>query len=193
MQSSIRAVMAVYYNINKYMNRKRYIDSDQIDLLKDINEFHYQRISEYTKKHCQKVYNDIENHFYSYKDLALYIACEYLYENKFSWQNVNDKNINRIKDLFSESRYFLDQQLIVELNEKLNFEKISEYFKLNHDGISIIYNLITHEKHYISPLFFLKFEKIAIKNDVEFIPSKDYIYFIKTIKLIKTILTNKHF
>jgi len=188
--SSPLMVLSIVTNISKAVNKKS-TDYSTLNIYKLSHQFHYDRSPEYIKQICKKIYNDIENHFYSYRDLALFIACDFLYNQKNSWKSIDVKNINIVKEMFTESRFLIDQQTIIEINKKTGFEKLSQYFQLNSDGISVMYDLVMHKKHFISPLFYLKYEKISIQNDVDFIPSECYIYFIKLTKLIKNILTTK--
>jgi hypothetical protein len=191
MQNSKLLPLSIITNIKKFVDAKRKIN-ENFDVYKLTHEIHYNKSRQLIKDKCTQVYNEIENHYYNHRDFALFVCCEYLYNNSFSWKNIDFKNINIVKDLFSESRFLLDQQMIIDMNEQTKFERLSQYFKLNNNGISIIYNLIIHEKKFISPLFFIKYEKL-IKNesDVDSIPSEDYIYFIKLTKLLKLIITNK--
>ncbi len=153
---------------------------------------HYNRQKDLIKKYCFRIYNDIENSYYSYKDLTIATLSLYYNHEIFkynSYKYLTDKYINIIKDKFSTEQYSKDKKFIENLNKNkgISFKKNEDFFILREGGQSIIYDLI--KKQYISPIFFIK-----LLNKFKFetkLMSKDYIRFERITKKIKEVIEEK--
>ena len=190
MGSSPVLVLSIEYNIRKFLKSKR-SNIDTLNIYKETSIYHFKRSKQYIVSNCKRIYNDIENHYYTYKDLAIFILDSYIINGKFNWGLVNVKNINSIKDFYNQSRFLVDQQTILEIAKNLKIKKMSKFFEIKENGNSVIYDLIIHEKRFISPIFHIKYENIALEALNNSTRSEDYEFFTKIIKIIKKILTKQ--
>jgi len=193
MQNSILQVFSVYQNVNRLIKSKN--APSYFDIFKSASIIWYNRSHPNIKRFCERVYNEIENHFYSLEEFALTILVENIYNKRCELSSLTSKNINSTKDIFSKERFLLDQQLILDMNAQTHVKSLADYFSINRMGVSIVYELIMHEKRFLSPYFFLRYEDKAIQEmeecDKMVQPSEEYNKFKRVINIIKLILTTK--
>jgi hypothetical protein len=87
----------------------------------------------------------------------------------------------------------MDKQLLMEMNAQTQLNGLADYFRINRLGISIMYELIMHEKRFLSPYFYLRFEDKAIsemESDEKMNePSEEYRRFSRVLNIMKVALT----
>jgi len=178
-ESSSLKVFSIYQNFIRWQKGK----DVPFDKLHSITWFN--RSGDYLKNQCKKVYNEIENSRFNYQDFSLFLLHNSIFNTKLKWADVNTKNINVIKNLYTEAQFIIDQQFILELDKKLNFKDISVYFKINRDGRNFVYDELIM-KNRVSPLFY-----IMLENDVDetsdFKEAEELKKFKRIIKKIKKI------
>lgn len=180
MQSSVLRVYSIIFNIVNIVKKKRNI---KIDVL--VYKGQFEKVREYYKIHCKRIFNEIENSFYSYKDLKLFVLYSYLFVKWPNIKNINKKNIKEVKLLFSKNRLEEDKKYFLEINKRVKLNDLEKYFIIK-EGVSIVYNLI--KKKLLSPIFWIKYSSIVDNFEGESIEHK---YFRRICNLIKSILTER--
>jgi hypothetical protein len=171
----------VYYY---YLNIKNRINVSDKDMVENLSAFLYEKAKEYTKILCKKIYNDIENNLLSYKDLRLYLLYSFLFEPKFFLNKYSLKDVNLIKNLFTDEQYKKDKIFVISLSKNIRFNSMEQYLTHNNKGTTYCYNLIKDK--YISPIFWLKWRKYyenmkQINNE-----NKEHKRFRKILKIIES-------
>jgi len=191
MNNSVLQVFSIYQNIKKLVKSKHLVT--YYDVYRTVSRVWFSRSPEPIKIMSQKIYNDIECHFYTLEDFALTCLLEFLYNNKCDLKMLNHENINNTRELFSKERFVLDKQLLMEMNAQTQLNGLADYFRINRLGNSIVYELIMHEKRFLSPYFFLRFEVKATDemsaDEKMNEPSEEYRRFSRVINIIKASLT----
>jgi hypothetical protein len=190
MQSSPILVLSIEYNIRKFLKSKN-ANIEKLNIYKQTSSYHYKRSREYIITNCKRIYNDIENHFYTYKDFAIFILDSYIIKSKFQWHLVNSKNINITRSFYNQARFSKDEKMILEIAKNLKIKNLNKFFEIKENGNSILYDLIIHEKRFISPIFHIKYENIVFENLNENTKSERYKLFTKLTKIIKKILSKQ--
>lgn len=165
------------------------ISSEFFDLekiYKKIHVFGLNRSRSAFKSAVSRIYNEIENGFYDHSQLILCYIHEALFEEDYlvDISKLNRTSIKKILKLYSEKQLELDKQFILNINQKLDL-KIRDFFKINSDGESIVFNLI--KKKYIHPNFYLYFSKKLLTRKPENINlvTVDYLQFWRLCEIIK--------
>jgi hypothetical protein len=164
MENSSRLVFSVVKNLESLCKRvsKKKVDYDIKNLFKSFSNVGYSKVKESNKTFCARIYSDIENNYYSYKDLIIYCVYKSIFGETFGLYNINRKSIHNVKKLFSKKRLKEDKEFIKKVNEKLKIKKLKEYFDINLDGENIAYSLVKDKV--ISPIFYLQYYKKYLTN-----------------------------
>lgn len=121
--------------------------NDKLNIWQLVSKAGYQRAPVYIVKECKRVYNEISNCYYTYRQIVLYMTYSYLIDGKVpSINNIRHKNIKEVMRLFSTKQHRLDKKFVKEILEKTQLTDRGEIIK------ALI--PLTKEK-YISPMFFL--------------------------------------
>jgi hypothetical protein len=180
-KNSSLKIFSIIKNINKFVNNEK----DVPDFFKIQSQLWFNRSSDHLKNHCKRIYSDLESNLYKQKDLALYILYTYIFDYKLDYSKITEKNINKVKNLFTKQRIEKDQKFILELSEKTKLSELSDYFKLNSSGSNIMYDLVI--KEYISPIFYIDYEDCV--SEIDYTKANDYLQnFKKIITKLKQIL-----
>jgi len=141
-------VFSFYKNVLLYVDKNK-----KIKITSFRSQPEYLRQSAFIKRHCTRIYNEIENGFYSYKDLTmafLFIS----YRSKIKLDEINVKLMKKILAHFTDRQLKEDKRFVQELNQELSFTNIKQYFKFL-SGECIIYELFL--KGLISPMLLIQF------------------------------------
>jgi len=167
--------------INKLYNElESSLDVSNIEnqIFKYVAQSSFRYADSYTKMYCSKIYNNIENGYYTHKQFVI----AYMYESLFVSKKIRIKNLNlnrikEIKKLFTRKQFNADVDFLISINKSLNITKVQDYFKINNNGENIVYNLI--KKGFISPIFYMYYYKKIFTNDKQSIDSKskEYLHF----------------
>jgi hypothetical protein len=95
----------------------------------------------FIKDQCYRVYNEIENSFYSYSDVVAFLIYESLWHDDVKLPEVNSESINNFKALFTDVQLLKDRRMIDKINKQANLKDIKEYFYIRENGESLIYRL----------------------------------------------------
>jgi len=164
------------------------LDIDKDKLFKMVNTQGYNRVrnTPYGKIY-KKIYNDIENGYYTHDDLIIFYIYKLIFSDDVKLPEIRYKNIKEIKKLFTEKQLKIDEKFILEIKNELKINNVIGFFKINIDGENIAYNLIKNK--YISPIFYLKYYKRYLTKNKEnnIFRNEDFIRFEKLINIINII------
>jgi len=181
LKSSSLLVFSIYHNVNKVIKRKKYKDTDLFKLV-------YPKLYEsnsYNKHNCIRIYNDIENNFYTYRDFLITLLYQYIFTNKsIQLKNINEKLIIKTSLLFGKKELEKNKKIVLSINKNTIFNTLQDYFKINKDKESYVYLLIKNK--YISPIFWIKYDYLFDENGQKYIESQEHFRFRKICKYIKS-------
>ena len=141
---------------------------------------------DFLKTPYKRIWNNIENNKYTFKQLQLCICYASLMNEK-PINVINEEYINNNIHFFSKKQLKIDTHIIYNLNKKFNITEIKDYFTLDSTGKTIIFNLIM--KKYISPLYYIVYsKKVNATNNIQYIENKDHIKFRRIISIIEYVL-----
>lgn len=170
---SSQLVYSLVFNINNIV-KKNYFDND-INLFQNFyfngNENitttpMWKKCRESVVTKCNKIYRDIENRFYDYKDVVMFGFHNQLLKKSFCVFDINRESVNEVKKIYTKNQLEKDKEKLIIISKKTNVKGIEEFVKIREDGSSILKELI--DRKYISPMFFLYLkEKKVLTNEIE--------------------------
>jgi hypothetical protein len=157
-RSSIWRVFSILKNVEKISKGKI------INNIDDLVAYQwYERAPKYVVDRCGRIYNEIENHWYTYQDFIIYVLYLYLFEEKLDYKKLKYDGIKIILEKLTKKEIKKDQEKLKQINQEVKLKNITEYFKIKSDGEPIIFKLI--EQEIISPMFFIKYKKYIDGDD----------------------------
>lgn len=182
MKSSSLMVFSIIKNVEKFLESNK-----DVNIFKEQSIVWYSNNPDFIKNICKRIYNEIENHFYSYYDFAIYLLYNAIFYGKTEIKLINHKDINKASELFTNEQLRRDEQFILDLNDVLKFD-IADYFKINRNGGCILYDDIVMKKR-VSPLFYMEYsEHVETENREQ---NEELKQFIKVTNKIREILKIK--
>lgn len=188
-KNSVIQICSLILNSKTLFERNRRVKN----IHKNVGPIPLQRSTEYSTRHYKRIYNDIENSFYSYKDLTAFIALYYLWETKLNLYDIKDSSVKGTSYILSNERYNEDLETV---NNALAIfdtsgvvQNYNMLFKTNDIGTCHAYELII--EGIISPIFFIKNLKIYEDFKEEDKESDEYRCFIKKIYYIETYIISE--
>lgn len=158
MKSSPRLV----YNIFKNYYDK-FIKNRKVEDVFKYSSFAYYKQPDFVKRHCQRIYNEIESHLYTYQDYILFTLYHYLYnDTQIHLESVTYINTREVKKLFTKQQLEKDRDYILKLNGSLKLNELEDYFSPRGGGTNILYELIKEKK--ISPLLYIRYYNKMIND-----------------------------
>ncbi|MFA5484942.1 MAG: hypothetical protein WC260_01710 [Candidatus Pacearchaeota archaeon] len=185
MKNSSLAIFSIYQNVKKVIEKEKY----DTTIFKSVSAVWYNKSNEFIKTNCKRIFNDVENNYYTHNDIVIFILTNAIYDNKcVALNKINYKNIKQNMKRYSKKCFLKDKDFIKRINAELGFKNISEYMIINDDGENIIYSLII--KKHISPILFLQYRKkcLTINEKNTILKNENYLKFEKYMNII-----NKHF
>lgn len=183
--NSSHQIFSIIKNLNNIVKTKKTKKINKSKIFKLINVDGYNRIANtpYGKIY-KKIYNDIENGYYTYEDLINFYIYKLIISNEVKLTEIKYKNIKEIKKLFTTEQLKIDKIFILNIKNKLKIENVIGFFKINANGENIAYNLIKNK--YINPIFYLKYYKRYLTKYKEnnIFKNEDFIRFEKLINII---------
>jgi len=186
MKNTTLLVFSVIRNIEDFVKTGK-----DIPVYKKSHGIRFQKSSKYYADNAKRMYNDIENGYYSLQELALFLFYRYLMgEKRVNLYKIKPEHILETMKLFTEKRRKEDLKLLKSIHTELGFKKgICDYFSMKEDGTNIAYTLTMKEK--LSPTFFIRNHENCLtklkENDIIYY-SEDYERFIRISLKIKNIL-----
>lgn len=155
MHSSIHQVASIYYNVKKVLAAKRQCNIDIFDLISD---FHFCRVPKFYLIYFNNVYQSIENHEYSYLDLAIVVFYSFLKNEKLPVKEIfNDKYIKE-----SLANFYWDEAEVEKINKLKEKEELCRrnIFEADMLGNNLFLDLFSNG--FISPsLILMNLDKIS--------------------------------
>ena len=187
MINSALMVFSIINNINDYIKKDNNIDIFKKNYIK-----RFENAPSYFLENSKRIYNEIENGYYTLIDLGVFLLYYNMINKKFTLYDVKFKNVKKVNELFSLQRLKNDLELLKNIQIELKFKNlINDIFKINEDGTSIIYHLTITEK--ISPVIFIRNFQYVLTNEKEdVIINNEYKRFEKIANIIK-ILKERRF
>jgi hypothetical protein len=166
MQNSSWLVFSVIKNVEKIIDSK--FDSNNIKYDSIKNKVNYQwfsRARKYSVDISKRIYNDIENHFYSYDDLIITLCYMYIFDKKVNLNSINKNYVKSTMKLFTKEELERNKKFILDVNKQVKLKNINEFFDIKDDGVSVVYHLIMDKN--ISPIFYVYFtnKNLTIKKE----------------------------
>jgi hypothetical protein len=185
-KNSVLQICSLILNLKTVFEKNRKVKY----IHRNIGKVPYERSHEYSQRHYKRIYNDIENGFYSYEDLWNFICVYYLFEDKLKLSDIQDNAVKDASYILSNDRYVKDADIMN--NAIATFDTSSAslsydiLFEPNDIGTSYAYELVI--EGVISPIFFIKNLVFYEKNRKVSKESKEYSKFVKKIYYITYIL-----
>jgi len=183
MESSVIRVFSIISNIRESLKKNKEIDIDRLVFFKRLERMH-----DFLKKHYKRIYNEIENSFYTYVDLKLFCYHQIILNDRVKEQDINQKNVLAIKEEYTEKNIEFNKKVLIAIDNKMRLGSLKKYFMIRSNGISLIYELIKI-KRYISVYFWIlndKFFKAHLDESAEHLKFRNScILFKKQIKLFE--------
>lgn len=147
----------------------------------DVEERVYCNCTEEYKLLFKRIYNDIENNYYGYREYIIFILYNLIFKNSVDLSGNMTKKIYKVMKLFTREQLEKDKNVILELNRKRRFgsDPERELFEIKEVGYSLVYKLIVTKKKnsdekIISPIFFINYgKKFLTKQKKDIILSDD--------------------
>jgi len=136
------------------------------DPFKTIPVYVFTKMPAFTIKNCQRIYNDIENHYYTYTDIFLFVAYRDLLGKKCYIQDITRDDVKSVSKLFTILRVKDDLLKLKSIAKKSGITKMSEFFELDDNGDNILRNLVLGG--HISPLTYIKKIRNSLTSPKEF-------------------------
>lgn len=185
MENSTILVFSIFRNVEDFVR-----GSKDIDIFKKSHFVRFQKSSKYYAENSKRIYSDIENGYYTLKELAIFLLYQRMMGvKKFSLYKIKSETIKETMKLFTKKRIKEDLDLLMEIHKQMKFKKgICQFFELQEDGTNIAYILTKNER--ISPTFFIRnYEKcLTFMEKDDIIKSKELEQFIKIACKVKCIL-----
>lgn len=146
----------------------------------------FDHTTQFIKKQCFRLFNEIENSWYTYDDLVAFLIYRSLWDSAVKLTEVTDASMQAFKAEFTEAQLKKDREVIAKINKPAGLRDISEYFIIRENGESLIYGLCM--KKIVSVYFFANyadtlltglFHRANLKNR-----SKKYRKFDETVNIL---------
>ena len=188
MKNSTLFVFSVIRNIDDFVKKGR-----NLDLFQKSHLVRFKRSSKFYTENAKRIYNDIENGYYTIKDLAIFLLYRYLMgEKRINLYKIKPKHITDTMKLFTAKRLKEDLKLLKAIHKELEFKSIQNYFDIKEDGTNIAYILTIQGK--ISPVFFTRnIEKFLTKRKENVIINTEFEQFVRIAKKIEDTFKRRFF
>lgn len=170
-------VLSIYANCYKVFKKLKYVDIDKRVFIKQ-----WENSKPFIVTKCEKIWNDIQNSYYSLDDFKIYLLHNYLLGGKCGWSDIITDDIVKVIKLYDKPQFIIDQQTILEISKEISeITNIKDYFYINEDGESLVYSLIIN-KH-VNPIFYCNMLKYLedVDFEEELLEHKKFRFLIKVI------------
>ncbi len=147
-------IFSLFYNLKNIIEKDKMINDQVIDgyLLSLV----FNRTKEHVKYQYKKVWNDLENGFYNYRELKLYLLYQYFIGKKPFIAKIERDKVKEISQKFSKEQWETDKQVIKQICKRINKKNIKEFLEIKkEDETYVVHELI--EKNLIGPLVFINY------------------------------------
>lgn len=148
----------------------------------------FNNTKKFIKDQCFRIYNEIENHWYSFDDVVAYLIYESIWHDEVILPEVNRFTMEKFKTIFTKEQLYKDRRMIDKINAEAKLKDIKEYFYIRENGESLIYRLCM--KKIISVHFFAYYANCCLTGFFEVHKLKErhaeYKKFDETMKILTT-------
>lgn len=185
MVNSTLLVFSVLSNINDFFRKKK-----DIDIFKKCHIVRFKRTTKYYAENSKKLYSDLENGYFTLKELAIFLLYKNLIGEKVNLYAIKPEHIIEVMKLFTTNKLKDDLKLLQAIYKELNFKGMVDFFDIKEDGTNIAYILTKQGK--ISPVFFIRnLTKDLTKYQENDIICVEFKQFIKIAMKIKETLERR--
>ena len=123
----------------------------------------YEKTNPYLVKECKRIYNEIENCYYTYDDMVIYYLHVFLITGKLpQLKEINQKNVKEMLRLYTDTQAEKDMEFIKTVSRKADIKGI---YPFTLAAVQLV------KEKYISPRFLIDFLKRNIltkqnENDI---------------------------
>jgi len=183
MKYSRLMVFSIFLHVQRQLERKKKVFfSDKIN---PTSNRVFDRSSIYVRSNVNRIYNEIENSYYTLNDYMIALLCSKLH-GKFDFRMVRKKEIVQLKGVFNEKRLSADKEFLLALKRKLSLN-MKDLFGLRENQESIIFELL--EKEYISDAFSVKYSDYFLDDYLDQKRNK----YVKVCKVLNSFFNVKEF
>lgn len=147
-------IFSLFVNISKVMTKRKY---SNIDAVAFAGWFAKQK--QYIVSKCEDIACHINSGHYSYHDVKMYMLHLYLYGDDVKWSDLSNTNVSRYVN--SGDSLDKDKSVMIEISKRLGISNLNDYYKVNVDGKSLIYELIINKN--VSSWFYLNMKRYITK------------------------------
>lgn len=183
MTNSSAYIYAIITNVNDFVKSGKNVKILDVNITKMICRF--KKAKPYFIKICKKIYNDIENSYYTHWELALYLLYQRVFEAKLKVQNINKDSVKHVRKLFTKEQLLKDKEIVQHAMKKRGINEIDELFKILEDGESIVYKLIRQK--IITPIYFLRYQGLTNDQKNSILVNEEYKRFVRIVDKIYNI------
>ena len=190
MKNSSYLVFSVYQNTKTVIEKQKYKN----EIMKTVHRGWYNKTKPYTVNHCKRIFNEIENGYYTYDDMIIHMLTESLFNTKaIVISKITEKSVKKTLKLYTKKRLKIDKEFIKKVNIDVGLTSLKDFFEINEDGENLIYTLTN--KEFISPAFYAQYGKKYLTRSIEntILLSKEYERFELTNNIIIKYLKRRHF
>ena len=148
----------------------------------------FDNTKKFIKDQCYRIYNEIENNYYSFDDVVAYLIYESIWHDEVILPEVNRFTMEKFKAIFTETQLHKDRGMIKKINDEAKLKDIKEYFYIRENGESLIYRLCM--KKIISAYFFAYYANCCLTGFFGVHKLKErhteYKKFDETVKILTT-------
>jgi len=155
----------------------------------------FDHTGKYIKNQCYRIYNEIENSYYSYDDLTNFLIWRSLWDKAVDLPGITYEAIDNFKEKFTDKQLQRDKGVIDAINMQMKFPRVRDYFKIREHGESVIFRLCM--KEIVSVYFFAYYADTLVAGYFQhpkLVPrQKEYKKFYETVKILKYRMNLKTF
>jgi len=164
MQNSIKLAFSFLFNAIEMIESEQ----ENFDEIFKLRHAHFKYAKPYTKNIAKRIYNELENHYYTYTGLFVFMLYRYAFNKKVLLSYLKTDEILNVLKMFTKKQLKKDVDFI----KKMKLD-IDGFFEIRESGEPIIYQLIKQE--YITSAFFVRFfEKTLTSPKKDVILNTDY-------------------
>jgi hypothetical protein len=175
MNNSSWLIYSIIKNVYVFLKK-----DDDINLLTKCHIRNFQNASNFFREQSKRIYNEIENNYYTIYDFILVLLYQAMIYDKIQLYEIKVNNVKNILQLFTTNQLQNDLELLKHIYQELKLKHgLLAYFEIKEDGTNIIYNLIKKQK--ISPILFIRnFKKfLTTGGENGIIKNTEYLQFEK--------------
>jgi hypothetical protein len=114
---------------------------------------------------CKRMFNEIENGWYSHSDIIFYVLNQFLLGKKFDYGSIRADVITETRSWYSNEQFEKDVLYIAAILKESNLPKTVDLFIPTECGEPFIYPLVM--QGLVKPRYYMNIKLILLTDDVE--------------------------